>query len=147
MDEGENAVFMAATSDYAGYMLFFFENGKAAKVELASYQTKTNRKKLLGAYASASPLVSAFQITGDAEFILTATSGRMLIVHTGAINVKTTRSTQGVAVMTLKKNHFVSSVRPFGDELIANAHRFRTKTLPAAGMIPRSEDQGEQLTL
>ncbi|MEM1485393.1 DNA gyrase subunit A [Oscillospiraceae bacterium PP1C4] len=147
MDEGENAVYMAATSDFEGYMLFFFENGKAAKVDLISYQTKTNRKKLLGAYSGTSALVAAWQVVEDTEFLLTASNGRMLIMHSGAVNSKTTRSTQGVAVMTLKKNHFVASAKLFSDELLANAHRFRTKTLPAAGMLPRAEDQGEQLTL
>ena len=147
MDDGEMAVYMAVTSDYSGCMLFFFENGKAAKVELASYQTKTNRKRLLGAYSDVSPLAAVFQIGEDTEFLLTSSGGRMLIAHSGAIASKTTRGTQGVAVMTLKKNHFVTSVKPFSEELVANPHRFRTKTLPAAGAIPRAEDRGEQLTL
>ena len=146
MDEGESAVYMAVTRDYAGDMLFFFENGKAAKVELASYATKTNRKKLVGAYGGASPLVAAFQLAEDGEFLLTSTGGRMLIVHSGAISLKTTRNTQGVAVMTLKRNHLVASARPFTEELLANSHRFRTRTLPAAGQLPKPEDKGEQLT-
>lgn len=147
MDEGESAVYMAATTDYAGYMLFVFQNGKAAKVDLAGYATKTNRKKLVGAYSTASPLAGIFQLTQDAEYLLTSSAGRMLIVHTGAVAAKTTRSTQGVAVMTLKKNNFVERVRLFDEGMVANPHRFRTKTLPAAGALPRAEDAGEQLTL
>lgn len=147
MDEGESAVYMAVTADYAGYMLFVFQNGKAAKVDLAGYATKTNRKKLVGAYSTASPLAGIFQLAQDAEYLLTSSAGRMLIVHTGAVAVKTTRSTQGVAVMTLKKNNFVERVRPFEEGMVANPHRFRTKTLPAAGALPRAEDAGEQLTL
>ena len=87
------------------------------------------------------------QLAQDAEYLLTSSAGRMLIVHTGAVAVKTTRSTQGVAVMTLKKNNFVERVRPFEEGMVANPHRFRTKTLPAAGALPRAEDAGEQLTL
>lgn len=147
MDEGESAVYMAVTADYTGYMLFVFQNGKAAKVDLAGYATKTNRKKLVGAYSTASPLAGIFQLAQDAEYLLTSSAGRMLIVHTGAVAVKTTRSTQGVAVMTLKKNNFVERVRPFEEGMVANPHRFRTKTLPAAGALPRAEDAGEQLTL
>ena len=147
MDEGENAVYMAVTTDYAGYMLFFFENGKAAKVDLSGYATKTNRKKLLGAYSDASPLAACFQIEGGEDFLMTSSSGRMLLANAGAVSSKTTRTTQGVAVMTQKKNHRVASVKPFSEGMLANPHRFRTKTLPAAGMMPREEDYGEQLTL
>ncbi|MCQ4896176.1 DNA topoisomerase (ATP-hydrolyzing) subunit A [Anaerotruncus sp. DFI.9.16] len=147
MDEGENAVYMAVTTNYAGYMLFFFENGKAAKVDLSGYATKTNRKKLLGAYSDASPLAACFQIEGGEDFLMTSSSGRMLLANAGAVSSKTTRTTQGVAVMTQKKNHRVASVKPFSEGMLANPHRFRTKTLPAAGMMPREEDYGEQLTL
>ena len=147
MDEGESAVYMAVTADYAGYMLFFFENGKAAKVDLSGYATKTNRKKLLGAYSDASPLAACFQIEGGEDFLMISSSGRMLLANAGAVSSKTTRTTQGVAVMTQKKNHRVASVKPFSEGMLANPHRFRTKTLPAAGMMPREEDYGEQLTL
>ena len=147
MDEGESAVYMAVTADYAGYMLFFFENGKAAKVDLSGYATKTNRKKLLGAYSDASPLAACFQIEGGEDFLMTSSSGRMLLANAGAVSSKTTRTTQGVAGMTQKKNHRVASVKPFSEGMLANPHRFRTKTLPAAGMMPREEDYGEQLTL
>ncbi len=146
-DEGESAVFMVVTTDYSGYMLFFFENGKAAKVELAAYATKTNRRKLVGAYSDKSPLVAAYRILEDVEFMLTATSGRMLLVHTGAVSAKSTRSTIGVQVMTLKGKHTLAKVLPFTEDMAVKPNRYRTKTLPAAGALPAAEDLGEQLTL
>ncbi|MEG1760622.1 MAG: DNA topoisomerase (ATP-hydrolyzing) subunit A [Hydrogenoanaerobacterium sp.] len=147
MDEDEHAVYMAVTHDYKGYMLFFFENGKAAKVDMESYKTLTKRKKLLGAYCDKSPLIAAFYVTEDAEYMLTSTAGRMLLVHTGAIASKSTKNTQGVAVLTLKKNAKLASVKLYVQGSAATEHRFRTKTLPAAGMLPKAEDMGEQLTL
>ncbi|MDY4191057.1 MAG: DNA topoisomerase (ATP-hydrolyzing) subunit A [Oscillospiraceae bacterium] len=147
MDPDEKAVFMAVTQDYSGFMLFFFENGKAAKVELSSYATKTNRKKLVGAYSDKSPVAAMFQVGEDGEYLMESSGGRMLIAHTGAVAVKATKNTQGVAVMTLKKNAIVARVRPFEEQLIGNPHRFRTKTLPAMGAFPREGDLGEQLTL
>ncbi|MEG0114813.1 MAG: DNA topoisomerase (ATP-hydrolyzing) subunit A, partial [Hydrogenoanaerobacterium sp.] len=111
MDEDEHAVYMAVTHDYKGYMLFFFENGKAAKVDMESYKTLTKRKKLLGAYCDKSPLIAAFYVTEDAEYMLTSTVGRMLLVHTGAIASKSTKNTQGVAVLTLQKNAKLASVK------------------------------------
>ncbi len=147
MEEGEAACYMAVTDDYSGFMLFCFENGKVAKVEMTAYETKLNRKKLLKAYSNKSPLVGAAYIRQDQEFLLTSSAGRMLVVHTGALNAKTTKDTQGVAAMTLKKNQTVASFKPFEEGMVANPHRFRTKTLPSAGMLPRPEDFGEQMTL
>lgn len=102
-DEGENAVKMVVTKDYKGMLLFAFENGKAAKVPLESYATKTNRKKLTGAYSDKSPLVGLLYMPEDEEVLFKASSGNMLLVHTGALALKTTRSTQGVAVLKPKK--------------------------------------------
>ncbi len=146
-EAGESAVYMAVTTDYSGYLVFFFENGKAAKVELASYATKTNRRKLVGAFSDKSPLKAMFQISEDKEFFLASTAGRRLIVHTGAIAVKTTRNTQGVQVMTLKKQHTLDSAVPFTDGMVAKPARYRTRTLPAAGALLSAEDVGEQMTL
>ena len=146
-DEGESAVSMVVTTDYSGYMLFFFENGKAAKVELAAYATKTNRRKLVGAYSDKSPLVAVYSIPEDTEFMLTSTSGRMLLVHTGAISAKSTRSTIGVQVITLKGKHTLAKAVPFTEDMAVKPNRYRTKTLPAAGALPAAEDLGEQLTL
>lgn len=146
-DEGESAIFMAVVEKYTGFMVFFFENGKAAKVPLSSYETKTRRKKLIGAYSDKSPLTACYHIEDDREFLLSSSGGRLLLVHTGAIPSKATRDTQGVAVMTLKKNATVSSVKPFEEGSLSNAHRFRTRNLPAAGAIPKDGDLFEQISL
>lgn len=147
MPEGEIPVFMAVTKDYSGYMLFFFENGKAAKVDLKGYETKTKRKKLTNAYSDKSPLVSLYQIQGDGEYLLRANNNRTLIIHSGALNPKTTKNTQGVQVMTLRKNTLLEHAIPFQEGMIENDHRFRSKSIPAAGSFPRAEDEGEQLSL
>lgn len=127
MDEGENAVYMVATKDYKGMLLFAFENGKLAKVPLEAYQTKTNRKKLTGAYSDKSPLAGMVFFTEDKEFLLKASSGRMLLIHSGAINLKTTRSTQGVAVMKLKKGHRLFEISEYVEGTFAKPQRYRTK--------------------
>ena len=148
MDEGENAVYMVATKDYKGILLFAFENGKLAKVPLEAYQTKTNRKKLTGAYYDKSPLAGMVFFTEDKEFLLKASSGRMLLIHSGAINLKTTRSTQGVAVMKLKKGHRLFEISEYVEGTFAKPQRYRTKTLPTLGAMPANEDStDEQLTL
>lgn len=147
MDEGEKIVCFTAVQEYTGYMLFFFQNGKAAKVEMSSYETKTNRKKLTGAYSGKDLLTAAYYIPEDREFLLRATGGRTLIVHTGAINPKQARDTQGIAVMNLKKTAVLDTVAPFSEEMLNNAHRFRSKSLPAAGALLKEADLGEQMRL
>ena len=146
-DEGESAIFMAVVEKYTGFMVFFYENGKVAKVPLSSYETKTRRKKLIGAYSDKSPLVACYNIEEDREFLLSSSGGRLLLVHSGAVPSKATRDTQGVAVMTLKKNAVVSGAKPFEDGMLENAHRFRTRNLPAAGAIPKDGDLFEQISL
>ena len=145
--EGEGSRYMAVLSEYTGYMLFFYENGKAAKVEMSAYATKANRRKLVGAYSDKSPLVAIYYVPADAEFVLTSTSGRRLLLHTGAIAPKSTRSTIGVQVMTLKGKHTLQSVTPYVAGSLAKENRYRTKSLPAAGAMPQAEDFGEQLSL
>ena len=145
--EGETTRYMTVLSEYTGYMLFFYENGKVAKVEMSAYATKANRRKLVGAYSDKSPLVAVYYVPQDAEFVLTSTSGRRLLVHTGAIAPKSTRSTIGVQVMTLKGKHILQSVTPYVAGSLAKESRYRTKSLPAAGAMPQAEDFGEQLTL
>ena len=145
--EGESTRYMAVLSEYSGYMLFFYENGKVAKVEMSAYATKANRRKLVGAYSDKSPLVAVYYVPQDAEFVLTATSGRRLLVHTGAIAPKSTRSTIGVQVLTLKGKHTLQSVVPYVAGSLAKESRYRTKSLPAAGAMPQAEYFGEQLTL
>ena len=136
------------TGDFAGHILFFFENGKAARVELSAYQTQTKRKKLTGAYSDKSPLVTALLLKEDLEMAVTSTEGRCLIFHTAALTPKTTRSTQGVNVMTLKPKYKVADARPLADTPIVNAARYRARSLPVAGALLKEEDRGEeQMTL
>lgn len=147
-DEGENAVKMVVTKDYKGMLLFAFENGKAAKVPLESYATKTNRKKLTGAYSDKSPLVGLLYMPEDEEVLFKASSGNMLLVHTGALALKTTRSTQGVAVLKPKKGHRLFSIECYKDGTFTNPKRYRTGSLPARGALPVNDDsKDEQLSL
>lgn len=147
MEPDENAVYMAVTTDYKGFMLFFFENGKLAKIDLSAYETKTNRKKLIKAYCEKFPVVDMFCVTEDKEYVIKSTSGRILLLNTGAIAVKTTKDSMGVSVMTLKKGHRVSSVKEYTDGEFVKPARYRTRTLPAAGATLSADDVGEQLTL
>lgn len=147
MESDENAVYMAVTTDYKGFMLFFFENGKLAKIDLSAYETKTNRKKLIKAYCEKFPVVNMFCVTEDKEYVMKSTSGRILLLNTGAIAVKTTKDSMGVSVMTLKKGHRVSSVKEYTDGEFVKPARYRTRTLPAAGATLSADDVGEQLTL
>lgn len=147
-DEGENAVKMVVTKDYKGMLLFAFENGKAAKVPLESYATKTNRKKLTGAYSDKSPLVGLLYMPEDEEVLFKASSGNMLLVHTGTLALKTTRSTQGVAVLKPKKGHRLFSIERYKDGTFTNPKRYRTGSLPARGALPVNDDsKDEQLSL
>ena len=147
MEPDENAVYMAVTTDYKGFMLFFFENGKLAKIDLSAYETKTNRKKLIKAYCEKFPVVNMFCVTENKEYVMKSTSGRILLLNTGAIAVKTTKDSMGVSVMTLKKGHRVSSVKEYTDGEFVKPARYRTRTLPAAGATLSADDVGEQLTL
>lgn len=147
MEPDENAVYMAVTTDYKGFMLFFFENGKLAKIDLSAYETKTNRKKLIKAYCEKFPVVNMFCVTEDKEYVMKSTSGRILLLNTGAIAVKMTKDSMGVSVMTLKKGHRVSSVKEYTDGEFVKPARYRTRTLPAAGATLSADDVGEQLTL
>ena len=146
MESDETAIYMAVIKEYKGYMLFFFQNGKVAKVDISAYETKTNRKKLIKAYSDKSPLVSAVYVPQDKELVIKSTAGRYLLFNSGAISAKTTKDSQGVAVMTLKKGHRVDEVTDFTDGRFAKPARYRTKTLPSAGAILSADDQGEQLT-
>lgn len=147
MDEGEQALAMIVTKDYEGMLIFAFENGKVAKVPLNSYATKTNRKRLTGAYSDKSPLVGVELASEDKEFLLQSSAGRMLLLHTGAINLKTSRTTQGVAVMKLKKGQRLMSISPYTDGTFSKPSRYRTRSLPALGALPAAEDSAEQLSI
>ena len=144
MEPGESVVWACVPGDYAGNLLFFFQNGKAARVELAAYQTQTRRKKLTGAYSDKSPLAAALLLREDLELAAASTEGRCMVFHTAALNPKTTRTTQGVNVMTLKPRYRVDWVRPLAETSIVNASRYRARSLPVAGMLLREEDRGEE---
>jgi DNA gyrase subunit A len=148
MDSGESVKWACIPGDYAAHILFFFENGKAARVELNSYQTLTRRKKLTGAYSDKSPLVSACLLREDAEMAIISTEGRALVFHSAILAPKTTRATQGVAVMTLKPKYKVSFAGPLADTSIVNPARYRSRSLPVAGALLKEEDRPDrQLTL
>ncbi|MDD5952543.1 MAG: DNA gyrase subunit A [Oscillospiraceae bacterium] len=147
MEEGESAVYMVATKDYTGYLLFCFANGKVAKVPLSAYATKTNRKKLVGAYSDKSPLAGIVYLPKDGELLLTSSTGRLLLLSTAEIAEKATRSTQGVVVMTLRKNQTLTGACAYGEGMLHDPDRYRKK-LPSIGALPSEEDQmGEQLML
>ena len=144
MEPGEAVRQVVLTVDYKGFVLFFFENGKAAKVPLSAYETKTNRKKLTGAYSDKSPLVAVTALEADEQMAVYASDGRALIFSTAQLLPKTTRNTQGVAVMTLKKKSVLSQVRLLEQSGIENQSRYRTKTIPAAGALLKPEDMQEK---
>ena len=147
MEEGEQAVYMVATKDYSGYLLFCYENGKVSKVELSAYATKTNRKKLVGAYSDKSPLVQVLYLPEDGEVLLSSSAGRYLLLHTEELAAKATRSTQGVAVMTLRKNVVLTGAGVYTEGQRKDPARYRKK-IPAIGALPTEEEQlGEQMTL
>ena len=146
MEEGELPVYMAVTSDYSGYMMFFFENGKAAKVSLDAYRTVTKRKKLIKAFSDKSPVAAVMQLAADEEIVVISSSGRHLLLNTAVILPKTTKDTIGVGVMTLKKGQRLMSARKYREGEFAKAYRYRAKNLPAAGALLSSEDEAEQMT-
>ena len=143
-DPGENVVQVVLTGDYSGFVLFFFENGKVAKVPLSAYETKTNRKKLTGAYSDKSPLKTVLALGSDTQAVIYATDSRAVIFSTAQLLPKTTRNTQGVAVMTLKKKAAVSRAAVLEGSGMTNESRYRTKTIPAAGAILKEEDMAEK---
>ncbi len=144
MEPGENLLQVVLPEDYKGFLMFFFENGKAAKVPMSAYETKTNRRKLTGAYSDKSPLRTILAMQADAEVALYATDGRAVIFSTALLLPKTTRNTQGVAVMSLKKKAQVDRAVLLADSGIANAARYRCKAVPAAGALVKEEDSGNK---
>ena len=145
MDAGENVIFMVLPgADYAGSLLFFFENGKAARVELKAYQTTSNRRKLTGAYSDKAPLACIRRLDEDCELAVYSNEPRCLIFHTALLAPKTTRSAQGVAVMTLKPKYHLESVRLSDETAITNRTRYRVRAIPAAGALVKEEDSEDQ---
>ena len=144
MDGGENVVFLCLPGDYSGALLFFFENGRAARVALSAYATTSNRRKLTGAYCDKFPLVHIEQLAEDTELALETSEPRALLVHTALLAPKTTRSTQGVQVMNIKPKYRLERVLRAESCGITNAARYRTRTIPAAGALLRPEDSEEK---
>ena len=148
MDQEERPLWACIPGDYSGNLLFFFDNGKVARVELSAYQTQTRRKKLTGAYSDKAPLVTAFLVREDFEAAVYTTEGRCMIFHTSALNPKTTRTTQGVNIMTLKPKYRVEKVLPLDQTSIVNLARYRARSLPVNGALLKEEDRGAtQMTL
>ena len=148
MDPEEKFLWACCPGDYSAHLLFFFENGKAARVELSAYQTQTKRKRLTGAYSDRSPLAAAMVLTEDVEMALCSTEGRCVVFHTASLTPKTTRNTQGVNVMTLKPKYKVEWAKPLTQTTIVNVSRYRARSLPIAGALLKEEDRGEtQMTL
>ncbi len=146
-DEGENAVYMVTTKDYSGFVFFFFENGKAAKVALDAYSTKTNRKKLTGAYSDKDKLAAViYAPDDDTEILLRSSSGRRLLFKASDLMTKTSRATQGVALMKLTKGHRLLSAQIYTEGMLASPERYRAKNLPAMGQFPGADEGGEQIT-
>ena len=143
-DPGENVLQIIFPGDYKGFALFFFENGKAAKVSLSAYETKTNRKRLAGAYCDKSPLVAAYALIADTQMAVYTTDGRCVIFSTAQLLPKTTRNTQGVGIVSLKKKAAVNLALPAETSGIVNLSRYRTRTLPSAGALVKEEDAQEK---
>ena len=148
MDEDEKVIDLVLPGDYSGHVLFFFENGKCARVSLSAYATTSNRRKLTGAYSDKSPLAALVPLTEDRELALISTEPRALLLHTALLAPKTTRATQGVAVMNMKPRYHLDRVCTLEESGITNLARYRVRSIPAAGALLREEDQGrEQMSL
>lgn len=148
MDEGENVVGMALPGDYRGFLLFFFENGKCAKVALSAYRTTSNRRRLTGAYSDKSPLRTLMLLAEDREVAIYSSEPRCLVVNTALLSAKSTRTAQGVGVLTLKKNKTLDYACTLEESGITNLGRYRARSVPAAGALLRTEDgEDKQMTL
>ena len=144
MDEGESVVYMVLPGDYKGFMLFFFENGKCAKVELSAYQTTSNRRRLTGAYSDKSPLRTVMFLADDCEIAAYSNEPRCLVVNTALMGVKSTRSTQGVGLMTLKRNKTLDYACTLEESGITNLARYRGRSIPATGALLKTEDSEDK---
>ncbi len=149
-ESGEHVVGVAVTATYEGSMIFVYENGKIAKVELASYETKTNRKKLANSFSDKSEIKMVLQITDDVELVLESSSGKHLIVNSAMIPIKSTRNTQGVQAMTLRGSHKIVNTAVLSEDILLNRDRYKSKNIPAAGAALEVGEKGidtEQLGL
>ena len=144
MDDGESVIYMLDPGDYSKNLLLVFENGKAARIDMGAYETKTNRKKLVNAYSAASPVKAVFVLDEELDIALMSSDDRVLVFNTAQLQTKSSRSTQGVAVMSLKAKRCVVSAVPLKDSDIKNVARYRVRSLPGAGAVLKSEDRAEQ---
>ena len=144
MEQGESVVQVVLPGSYQGFVLFCFENGKLAKVPLSAYETKTNRRKLTGAYSDKSPVKSVLSFEEDTQIALYSSDGRALVVSTALMSPKTTRNTIGVSVLTLRKKAVLDRVMALDDSGIVNAARYRSKNIPAAGAVLKDEDVSQK---
>ena len=146
MDPDEKVKQVILPGDYKGFVMFFFENGKAAKVPLSAYETKTNRRRLTGAFSDKSPLVSVIALDADAQVVLYSTDGRAAVVSTALLLPKTTRNTIGVSVLSLKKKAVLNRVAMLEESGIVNVGRYRCRSVPTAGALIKEEDASEKQT-
>ena len=144
MDEGENVIYLLDPGNYSSHIVFFFENGKAARIELSAYATKTNRKKLTGAYSDRSPVRSVLALGEDVEVAVYSTDGRAVVFSSSLLAPKTTRATQGVGVISLKRRHTLDLALPLSMTAITTPSRYRVRSIPAAGALLKPEDKGEE---
>ena len=144
MEPGEVVLQVVLPGDYKGFVMFFFENGKAAKVPYSAYETKTNRKKLTGAYSDKSPVKRILGLEEDTQVAVYSSDSRCAILSTAQLLPKTTRNTQGVAVLTLKKKAVLSDAVLLEASGITNQSRYRSKTIPTAGALLKQEDTNEK---
>ena len=148
MDEGERVLKLILPGDYRQNLLLFYENGKVARLELAAYETKTNRKKLINAYSDNSPLVDTMLLGEETDIVMFSDDGRALVFNSSLLQTKTSRSTQGVAAMSIKNKHRLISAAALSDTAIVNKSRYRVRSIPGAGALLKEEDRGEtQLSL
>ncbi len=144
LDSDEKIIYITATDNYEGYMLFFYENGKGAKIDLSGYATKTNRKKLANAYYDGSPLIRMFFVTEDIELIAVSSINKVLVFNTESISVKTTKNSQGVQILTSKKGSIMTSIKTLDEMVLSNIDYYRTKNIPAIGCYIKEEDKTEK---
>ncbi len=148
MEQDETVVAMAVTVDYKGDMLFFFENGKAAKVPLSSYKTVSNRRRLINAYSNKAPLAAILQLQEECDLLLISDNNKGLVIHSALIPAKTSKSTQGVKVMTQKAKHTLVDAKTVAEAGLTNLSYYRTKNIPAVGHLLRQADlPSDQVTL
>ncbi len=148
LENDEKIIYVTSTDNYDGYMLFFYENGKAAKIEMSSYATKTNRKKLANAYCDSAPLVRMMFITEDVDLVATSSIKKVLVFNTENINPKSTRDSQGVQVLTSKKGSTLVYIKTIEEMQLSDVDYYRTKNIPAIGCYLKDEDKADtQLTL